>query len=102
MSARTSDASSAMINANNVIAVSISSLVPRQQPWPRGVDSRAVAHRHGIDGVLAGRATIAAHLIATTADGEHPAYRAVVTAEQKVRCASDQCSHFPQLQQPEL
>ena len=102
MSARTSDASSAMINTNNMIAVSISSLVPRPQAWPRRVDSGAVAHRHGLDGVLAGRATIAAHLIATTADGEHSAYRAVVTAEEKVRCASDKCSHFFQLQQPAL
>src|SRR5208337_727844 len=101
-SAKTIDKSSAMINIDNVIAVSISSFVPRQQAWRTGVKRGTITRRHGLEGVLARGATIAAHLIATTADGEHPAYRAVVTPEQKVRCASDKCSHFSELQQTEL
>jgi hypothetical protein len=59
-----------------------------------GVKRRAITRRHGFERVLARGATIAAHLIGAAADREHSAYRAVATAEQEVKCASDESFHF--------
>ena len=44
--------------------------------------------RHGLERVPVHSAAIAAHWIHVTADREPAAYRAVVTAEQEVKCAS--------------
>jgi hypothetical protein len=59
-----------------------------------GVKPRAITPRHGLERVLARGATIAAHLIGAAADRKHSAYRAVTTAEQEVKCASDESFHF--------
>jgi len=86
---------SALQLIGNVIAVSISSLVYHGQKAGRaGVKPGAITRRHGLERVLARGATIAAHLIGAAADREHSAYRAVATAEQEVKCASDESFHF--------
>ena len=97
MSDRTIDRSRAAINIDNVIAVSISLLVPGQRSWRKGAKPGAITLCHGLDQVLARGAPIATHLMAATADREHPASRTVVTTKQKVRRASDKCFHFPEL-----
>jgi len=66
----------------------------RQQAGRAGVKPGAITRRHGLERVLARGTTIAAHLIGAAADREHSAYRAVATAEQEVKCASDESFHF--------
>jgi hypothetical protein len=73
-----------------------------QCDWLAAVKSEAIPRPHGLERILSRGATIAAHLIAATAYGEHPAHRAVATAEQELQCAFDEISHFPELQQLEL